>query len=76
MTRMPEITEHAALRYRERVDAGEPYPKERLREIVEQSSPSHREELEGMAVEFADAIAVLKGDVVTTVLRRCPDATR
>jgi len=73
---MPEITEHAALRYQERVDAGEPFPKERLREIVADSQPGDRDGIEGMVVEARDALVVLKdnADVVATVLRGSPDA--
>jgi len=73
---MPEISKHAELRYRQRVDSGEPYPKERLREIVDDADPSHRSEIEGMVVEARDALVVLKDDVVTTVLRRGPHVTQ
>jgi hypothetical protein len=69
---MPKISEHSALRYQERVDPAEPFPKERLREIVDGGETSHREDIEGAVIEAKDALVVLKDDVVTTVLRRSP----
>jgi hypothetical protein len=69
---MPEITEHSALRYRQRINPSEPYPKQRLREAVESGEPVEKDDIDGRAVELDGGVAVLKDGTVTTVLRRCP----
>lgn len=71
---MPEISKHAAMRYLNRIDSSEPYPRERLREIVDENQTTHRQDIEGAVVEARDALVVLKENCVTTVLRECETA--
>jgi len=71
---MVEITNHAELRYRQRVDATEPFPRERLRELYEKAQiDSSADVSEGVARVAGDVILVVKErsrPVVATVLRR------
>lgn len=64
-----KISEHAALRYQQRIDSSEDYPRETLRQLVEEGQPSRREEIEGLAIAAREALVVVRDDVVTTVLR-------
>jgi hypothetical protein len=72
--RGPEISEHAVQRYLQRIDAGEPTPRTRLRELLKTAtfSGNHPDVSSGLAWVAGDAILVTDSnrETVVTVLRR------
>jgi hypothetical protein len=73
-TDTPRITRHAAERYRQRIDAAEPFPRAKLEELVETAEPTgdHPRVTNGIAWVAGDAILVTDTakEAVKTVLRR------
>jgi hypothetical protein len=68
-----QITDHAELRYRQRVDPTEPFPRSRLRELFEKAErvPGAVEDGVGyVAGEIVLAVKHGREPVVTTVLER------
>jgi hypothetical protein len=70
----PEISRHAAERYRQRIDTAEPFPRAKLKELVERAEPrgDHPRVTNGIAWVAGDAILVTDTakQAVKTVLRR------
>lgn len=70
----PKITNHAVLRYRQRIDASEPFPEAKLIDLLEVAQPdaSHPRVADGVAWVARDAILITDSaqEAVTTVLRR------
>lgn len=67
-----QITRHARLRYRQRVDSTEPFPGERLREMFERAErvPDAAETGVGYVTDgYTLAVKHDRQPVVTTVLR-------
>jgi hypothetical protein len=67
-----QITKHAELRYRQRVDSSEPFPREKLRELYEDAEPAPDAVSEGVGYVVDDVTLAVRHDrepVVTTVLR-------
>jgi hypothetical protein len=67
-----QVTEHAKLRYRQRIDPAEPFPAARLRELYETAErvPDAVERGVGyVAGEVILAVRHDRGPVVATVLR-------
>jgi hypothetical protein len=66
-----KITEHARLRYRQRVDATEPFPSDRLRELYERAERAPGAVETGVGYVADGIILAVKHDrepVVATVL--------
>ena len=73
-----DVSEHAKLRFQQRVDPTEPYPADRIRDMLDGATPT-REQVDGGLGWAADgAILVTDGtqQVVKTVLRRTPGGER
>jgi len=70
----PAITAHAVTRYRQRIDASEPFPEARLVELLERAEVdgAHPRVTDGLAWVAGDAILVTDTaqQAVKTVLRR------
>lgn len=70
----PEITDHAAERYRQRIDRREPFPRAKLEDLLAIAEPvrNHRRVTNGIGWVARDALLVTDsaGEVVKTVLRR------
>jgi hypothetical protein len=67
-----QITQHARLRYRQRVDAAEPFPAERLREMYERAERAPDAVSDGVGFVADGVVLAVKRDrepVVVTVLR-------
>jgi hypothetical protein len=67
-----QITKHAELRYRQRVDATEPFPRERLRELYEEAEPVPDAVEDGVGYVTDGYTLAVRHDrepVVCTVLR-------
>jgi len=68
-----DVSKHARLRFRQRVDATDPYPAERIRELLAAAEPDTDHERVTNAVAFATDEAIIVADraleTVTTVLR-------
>ena len=65
-----EASYHAALRYLQRIDAREPHPRQRIKELYERARPARRDDVDGEAL-LDDATGTLlvtdrdRGEVVT-----------
>jgi len=72
------VTEHAKLRFRQRINAADPYPGEKIREVLSRAEPdsTHSAVTNGIAWVSDEAIVVTDtaGRVAKTVLR--PEVTR
>jgi hypothetical protein len=67
-----QVTKHAELRYRQRVDSSEPFPREKLRELYEDAERAPDAVSEGVgyiADGYTLAVRHDREPVVTTVLR-------
>jgi len=73
---MVQVTKHAELRYQQRVDEAEPYPKQQLRELYENAEIDSSVSIsEGTLYVADEAVLVIKDEshpVIATVLRRGP----
>ena len=73
-TTTPEVTDHAVLRFRQRIDGSEPFPKAKIDEMLAHATPQgdHPRVHDGIAWVAADAVLVTDSskEAVTTVLRR------
>lgn len=71
-TTTPRVTHHAALRYRQRVDAAEPFPREKIEELLATATPSGEAHGDGVAWVADEAVLVTDSakETVKTVLRR------
>jgi len=73
-TTTARITDHAVLRYRQRIDSQEPFPRAKLTELFASATPlgDHPQVHDGIAWGAADAILVTDSDgsAVKTVIRR------
>jgi len=67
-----QISQHAKLRFLSRVDPTEPYPAERLREMLGQATPTREQVGEGLgwAVDSFVIVTDPTQEAVRTVLRR------
>jgi hypothetical protein len=71
-TDIMQITKHAELRYRQRVDAAEPFPAERLRELYERATRAPDAVSDGVGYVADGIVLAVRHDrepVVCTVLR-------
>jgi hypothetical protein len=67
-----QVTEHAILRYRQRVDPAEPYPRQRLRELYERAERAPEAVEHGVGYVVDGVVLAVKHNrepVVATVLR-------
>ena len=67
-----DISEHAKLRFRQRVDPSEPFPADRIRDMLDRATPTREQVDEGVGWAAGGAIIVTDGaqQVVKTVLNR------
>ena len=67
-----DISEHAKLRFRQRVDPSEPFPADRIRDMLDQATHTREQVDEGVGWAAGGAIIVTDGaqQVVKTVLNR------
>jgi len=65
------VTEHAKLRFRQRVDAAEPFPGERIRELLEEAAFDTAPDRDAIAWRVKDLVLVTdrKRRVVQTLYR-------
>jgi hypothetical protein len=70
----PRITNHAVLRYRQRIDAAEPFPESKLLDLLAKAEPdaTHPRVTNGVAWVTREAILITDSarQAVKTVLRR------
>jgi len=73
-THTPRISRHAALRYRQRIDATEPFPRAKIEDLLAIAEPdaTHPRVTNGIAWVARDAILITDSakEAVKTVLRR------
>ena len=69
-----DVSEHAKLRFQQRVDATEPFPAERIRDMLDHATPTREQVDDGLGWAADGAILVTDSaqQVVKTVLRRTP----
>lgn len=73
-----DVSEHAKLRFRQRVDPTEPFPADRIRDLFDRATPTREQVDEGVGWAADGAILVTDSgqEVVRTVLRRTPGGVR
>ena len=69
-----EVSEHAKLRFQQRVDPREPFPADAIREMLDRATPTREQVDQGVGWAADGAILVTDSaqQVVKTVLRRTP----
>jgi len=69
-----EITNHAQLRYRQRVDPSEPFPADRIREMLQRATPTREQVDDGLGWAAGNCVIVTDSaqQAVKTILRRAP----
>jgi len=67
-----DISEHAKLRFRQRVDPSEPFPADRIRELLDRATPTQEQVDDGIGWAADGAVIVTDSaqQVVKTVLNR------
>ena len=67
-----DVSKHSKLRFRQRVDATEPFPAQRIRELLRNATPGAPEADRGLGWTAGDCVIVTDHNrsVVRTVLRR------
>jgi len=70
-----DVSEHAKLRFRQRIDPAEPFPADRIRDMLDRATPTREQVDEGIGWAADGAILVTDNaqDVVKTVLHRGED---
>jgi len=73
-----DVSEHAKLRFRQRVDPGEPFPAEKIRDMFDRATLTREQVDDGLGWAAGGAILVTDSaqEVVRTVLRRTPGGDR
>ena len=73
-TNYVQVSEHAKLRFQQRIDASEPFPAERIRDMLDRAAPTREQVDDGIGWAADGAILVTDSaqQVVRTVLRRTP----
>ena len=69
-----DVSEHSKLRFQQRIDASEPFPADRIRDMFERATPTQEQVDDGIGWAADGAILVTDSaqQVVKTVLRRTP----
>ena len=73
-----DVSEHAKLRFRQRVDPREPFPADAIREMLDRATPTQEQVDDGSGWAADGAILVTDSaqQVVKTVLRRTPGGSQ
>ena len=73
-----DVSEHAKLRFRQRVDASEPFPADRIRDMLDGATPTQQQVDHGIGWAADGAVIVTDSahQVVRTILHRAPGGSQ
>ena len=73
-----DVSEHAKLRFQQRVDPAEPFPAERIRDMFDRATPTQEQVDHGIGWAADGAILVTDSaqQVVRTILHRTPGGSQ
>ena len=77
-TNYVQVSEHAKLRFQQRIDPSEPFPADRIRDMFDRATPTQEQVDDGIGWAADGAILVTDSaqQVVKTILHRTPGGSQ